>query len=93
MGERKLETFSEVDRRVFIYDHSGQGFALKFVSGPEGAASLPKAGDWLDRWEAVDGKRRFGFGKNPVVFTEMKGAEAVQSELKKAVDFVTEIVG
>jgi hypothetical protein len=92
MGERKLEVVTEIDRRVFWYDHSSSGYAMKFVSGPAGV-SLPEPGAWLDRWEARDGKRRFGFGPNPIVFTNREDAEHVQVELKRAVDFITAVVG
>lgn len=91
MGERKLETITEVDRRVFIYDFSMGGFALRFVSGPE-IANGPQRGDWLDRWETHDGKQRFGFGKRRILFTTKEAAGQVQAELRKAVDIITEIV-
>lgn len=92
MGERKLEIVTEIDRRVFIYDYSGSGYSLKFVSGPA-VVSLPEPGAWLDRWEAKDGKRRFGFGPNRIVFTNKEHAELVQGELRRAVDFITVVVG
>lgn len=89
MGEKKLETVTEVDRRVFIYDFSVPGFALRFLSGP---ANGPKKGDWLDRWEVINGQRRFGFSSNRILFATQQDVEKIQEELSKAVDFITEVV-
>jgi hypothetical protein len=89
MGEKKLATVTETDRRVFIYDLSIPGFALRYVSGP---ANGPKKGEWLDRWELIDGNRRFGFSSNRVLFRTQADAEQIQEELRKNVDFITEVV-
>ena len=92
MGERKLERIMEPDRRFFLYGYPLQGFSLKFVSGPESAKDI-KPGSWLDTWEIVDGKRRFGFGQQRnVAFATKEGAMAAKTELEKAVDVITEVV-
>jgi hypothetical protein len=92
MAERKLERIIVADRRFFLYGFPLQGFALKFVSGPEGTKDV-KAGSWLDTWEIVDGKRRFGFGpQRNVAFSTKEGAIDAQKELEKAVEIITEVV-
>jgi hypothetical protein len=35
MAERKLESRTVRDNRLFLYDFPLQGFSLKFVSGPQ----------------------------------------------------------
>ncbi len=91
MAERKLETEQIIDHRFFLYEFPLQGFSLKFVSGPEMTRSV-KPGEWLDRWETLDGKRRFAFGpRKNVVFVTRDAAIEAQTELKKAVDIITEV--
>ena len=92
MGERKLERIFEVDRRFYLYGFPLQGFSLKFVSGPDMTKDI-KPGSLLDTWEIVDGKRRFGFGPlKSVSFSTKEAAVDAQTELKRAVDVITEVV-
>lgn len=91
MGERKLGSTTVRDNRLFLYDCPLQGFSLKFVSGPEMTRNV-KQGAWLDTWEIVDGKRRFAFGpRKNLAFGTKEGAIDAQTELKKAVDIITEV--
>jgi hypothetical protein len=91
MAERKLETGCLTDNRFFLYEFPLQGFSLKFVSGPEMTKNV-KPGEWLDRWETVEGKRRFAFGpRKNVAFATKEVAIEAQSELQKAVDIITEV--
>jgi hypothetical protein len=91
MGERKLETHTEVDRRFFLYEFPLSGFSLRFVSGPEMTKNV-RPGEWLDRWETIDGKRRFAFGpRKNVAFASKEAAMEAQAELKKAVEIFTEL--
>jgi hypothetical protein len=92
MGERKLERFTVIDNRFFLYGYPLQGFSLKFVSGPDMTKDV-KPGSWLDTWETVDGKRRFGFGpQRNVAFATKEDATAAKTELEKAVEIITEVV-
>lgn len=91
MGERKLETTFITDRRFFLYEFPVQGFSLKFASGPEMTKNI-KAGDWLDTWETVEGKRRFAFGpRKNVAFATKEAAIEAKTELEKAVSIITEV--
>jgi hypothetical protein len=79
MGERKLETHTEVDRRFFLYEFPLNGFSLRFVSGPEMTKNVCP-GEWLDRWETIDGKRRFAFGpRKNVAFASKEAAMEAQA--------------
>lgn len=92
MGERKLERISVTDNRFFLYGYPLQGFSLKFVSGPEMAKDI-KRGSWLDTWETIEGKRRFGFGpQRNVAFATKEAAIDAKTELEKAVEIITEVV-
>lgn len=91
MGERKLESTTAIDNRFFFYNYPLEGFSLKFISGPEMTKNV-KPGAWLDTWETPDGKRRFAFGpRKNVVFATKEAAIEAQTELKKAVEVVTEV--
>jgi hypothetical protein len=91
MGERKLESITGIDNTYTFDGYPLQGFSLKFVSGPEMTKAV-KPGSWLNTWETVDGKRRFNFGpRKTVVFATEQAAIDAQTELKKAVDVVTEV--
>lgn len=91
MGERKLEQSYITDRRFFLYEFPLQGFSLRFVSGPDLTKDITP-GAWLDRWETLDGKRRFAFGpRKNVAFITKEAAIAAQAELEQAVDIVTEV--
>jgi hypothetical protein len=91
MGERKLESFSAVDNRFTFDGYPLKGFSLKFVSGPEMTKNV-KRGSWLDTWETFEGKRRFGFGpRKTVAFVTEQAAIDAQTELKKAVEIITEV--
>lgn len=91
MGERKLESTTAIDNRFFFYAYPLEGFSLKFVSGPDMTKNV-KPGSWLDTWETADGKRRFAFGpRKNVAFATKEAAIDAQTELKKAVDIVTEV--
>jgi len=92
MGERKLESVTAIDNRFLFYTYPMNGFSLRFVSGPEDIKNVTP-GWWLDTWEIVAGKRRFSFGpQNNVVFATKETAVEAQTELKKAVDVITEVV-
>jgi hypothetical protein len=91
MGEAKLERAIRADRRFFLYDYPLQGFSLRFVSGPDLTKEV-KPGSWLDTWENTE-KIRFSFGpKRTLAFRTKEAAVAVQKELDKAVDIITEVV-
>jgi len=91
MSERKLERVTVDDRRLFEYGYHPKGFSLKFVSGPELTKDV-KPGSWLDSWEVSEGKTRFSFGpRKNVFFATKEVAIAVQTDLKQAVDIITEI--
>jgi hypothetical protein len=91
MAEGKLETEYITDRRLFLYEFPLRGFSLKFVSGPEMTKNI-KPGEWLDRWEMTEGKRRFAFGpRKNVAFVTKEAAIDAQTELRTFVDVVTEI--
>jgi len=92
MGERKLERITVTDNRFFLYGYPLEGFSLKFVSGPDMTKDV-KPGSWLDTWEILDGKRRFGFGsQRNVAFPTEEAAVAAKTELEKAVEIITEVV-
>jgi hypothetical protein len=91
MADQTLETFTEMDRSLKLYQYGLPGYGLKFVSGPEVTKSV-EAGDWLTRWEEKEGKRIFAFGTTKdVVFATKLIAESVREELKKEVGIDTEI--
>jgi hypothetical protein len=92
LGERKLERTTVADNRFFLYGYPLQGFSLKFVSGPEMTKDV-KPGSWLDTWETIEGKRRFGFGtQRNVALATKEAAIDAKTELEKAVDIITEVV-
>ena len=92
MAESKLETFTELDNSLKLYQYGLQGFGLKFVSGPEITKNV-KAGDWLSRWDEKNGKRIFGFGPTKdVVFVSKEDADLARDELKKTVGVLVEAV-
>lgn len=91
MGERKLERITVTDNRFFLYGYPLQGFSLKFVSGPDMTKDV-KPGSWLDSWQNIEGNVRFNFGpQKSVAFATKEAAIAVQKELEKAVDIITEV--
>ncbi len=91
MGEIKLERITATDRRFSLDGYPLQGFSLKFISGPEVTKDI-KPGSWLEIWEFVDGKIRFGFGpQKNVAFPTKEAVVGVQKELNK-VDIITEVV-
>jgi hypothetical protein len=91
MAERKLERSTAIDNGFFLYDYPVEGFSLKFVSGPELTKDVKK-GSWLDSWQNSEGKIQFTFGpQKRVAFNSKETAIAVQRELEKAVDIITEV--
>ena len=91
MGERKLESTTDIDNKFTFDEYPLQGFSLKFVSGPEMTKAV-KPGSWLNTWETLDGKRRFNFGlRKTVAFVTKQAAIDAQTELKKAVEVITEV--
>ena len=91
MAEKKLETFTEVDRSFRLYEYPLPGFSLKYISGPEITKNLT-SGLWLNRWENTSTKRVFAFGpEKNLVFTTKEAALAAKAELESAVDVITEV--
>jgi hypothetical protein len=91
MAERELEKMLDLSWRFRLEGYQLHGFCLKFVSGPDMTKDV-QPGSWLDRWETANGKRRFSSGPQPdVAFASKQGAEDAQTELKRAVDIITEI--
>jgi hypothetical protein len=91
MGERNLESIRATDNKFTFDGYPLEGFSLKFVSGPEMTKSVTP-GSWLNTWETVDGKRRFNFGpRKTMAFATEQAAIDAQTELKKAVDIITEV--